>query len=267
MKNKLKLSDDSPTQSDEVIIAQEQDAVNKPIHMGLLKDVEGTLVLTNKRLIFACGDEKLTRFAKKVTGDEPAGEIIEEEAENALLDFESLGGSLFYSEIEDLKHISQNPKNLFIPLSAITSIAGEKHRVLGRPVLKISWNDDKSRTVKSTEFQERLTGESRTKNLNDWAPVIEQLKAGTIRVQKLPPAPPIDTLEGKIAFMMGDLQDKGLMEIEEEVEQAFKIELEPDDVEEACKKLVSAGFLDKGDDDVDDFYRKRSPVGIDGLSS
>jgi hypothetical protein len=259
---------ESATSDDEVIIAQEQDAVNKPIHMGLsLKEVEGTLVLTSKRLIFACGDEKVTSLTHDVKNDKTTVRKLEDEAGNAALDFEGLGGALFYSEIEDLKRIKPNPHNLFLSLASINAVVGEKEHLLRRPTLKVSWNESNGNS-KSTEFQEILTGESREKNLNDWAKVIEQLKAGTIKIQRLPSAPPIDTLEGRVAFMMGDMQDKGLLEIEEQVEQAFGVELEPDEVEAACKKLASIGFLDKGDDDdIDEFYRKRSPIGIGGLSS
>src|SRR5579863_10235191 len=98
----------------EVIIAQEQDAVNKPIHLSLFKEIEGTLVLTNERLIFACADERGMPLTRKISKDESMGKKIEEEAENLELDWAGLGGPLFYSEIEDLKKISPNPKNLFI---------------------------------------------------------------------------------------------------------------------------------------------------------
>jgi hypothetical protein len=252
---------------DEIIIAQEQDAVNKPIHLSLFKEVAGTLVLTNKRLIFACGAEKDESVTYDITKEESTGRKIEEEAENLELDAWGMGGYLFYSEIEDLSKIPPNPKNLFLILSSITAVSGERGGPLGRPTLKVSWKDEERGTIKSTEFQEILTGEDREKNLNDWAPVIEQLKAGTLKIQRFPPAPPTSNVEGKIAYMMGDMQEKGLNEIEQEVEEAFKIELEPDDVEASCEKLVSMGFLDKVNGDAGPFYRKHSPIGIDGLSS
>jgi hypothetical protein len=247
---------------DEIIIAQEQDAINKPIHLGLFKEVTGTLILTNKRLIFAVGGEKDETVTNDATGNQSIGRKIGEETENLILDSEDIGGYLFYSEIEDLNKIPPNPKNLYIPLSSITSISGEKGEILGRPTLKISWKDEKSETLKSTEFQEVLTGRHRKKNLNDWASVIEQLKAGTLKIQSLPPAPSKDSVEGKIAYVMGDMQEKGLNEIQEEVERAFKVDLDPDEVEGACDKLVSIGFLDKDvSDPVQAFYRKRSPIG------
>jgi hypothetical protein len=251
---------------EEVMIAQEQDAINKPIHLGMLKEIAGTLVLTSKRLMFVCGAEKDESLTHNMKG-ESTGRKIEDEAENLELDAWGIAGYLFYSEIEDLDKIPPNPKNLYLTLSSITSVSGQKG-ALGRPTLKVSWKDEKSGAVRSTEFQEVLTGESRKKNLNDWAGVIEQLKAGSLRIQKLPIAPAKSTLEGKIAYVMGDMQEKGSGEIEQEVEEAFKVDLEPDDVEASCKKLVAMGFLDMDESDAaETFYRKRSPIGIDGLSS
>ncbi|MGH2637941.1 MAG: hypothetical protein ACRDF4_01430, partial [Rhabdochlamydiaceae bacterium] len=106
-------------------------------------------------------------------------------------------------------------------------------------------------------------------DLKDWARVIDSLKAGTIKIEyPKVPAPSSDTLEGKILYVLGDMQDKGMLEIEEQAEEYFKLELEPDDVETACKKLVSVGLVDAVDSESgDSFYRKRSPLGRDDLSS
>jgi hypothetical protein len=41
------------------------------------------------------------------------------------------------------------------------------------------------------------------------------------------------------------MQEKGVFEIENKVEQNFGVDLDPDDVEAACEKLASAGFTDK----------------------
>lgn len=256
---------------EEVIIAEEQDALNKPIHLGFFHEIEGTLILTSKRLIFACGNEKEESFSVDITKDEPIRQKVADEARNFEMNTGQFGGILVYSEVEDLKNIPSSPKNLLIPISSITSVSGHKEFV-ERPTLKVSWEDPQTGSVKSTEFQEVLEDTDRRKNLNDWASVIEQLKAGSLKIQKLPPAPPIDSIEGKIAYIMGDMQDKGLIEIEQQAEDAFKVDLDPDEVHAHCEKLVSMGFLDKvnGKNESgggDSFYRKRSPVGIDDLSS
>lgn len=250
---------------EEIIIAQEQDAVNKPIHLGLNKEVEGTLILTNKRLIFACGDEKEESLQFDLKKDESLMQKLKDEVVNLEEDISGLGGPLTYTEVEDLQKIPPDPSNLLIPISSISSITSHKG-LAGPPTLKVSWNDNGS--VRSTEFQEVLTGPSRKKDLSSWAEVIRQLKSGSLVAKKLPSPPSKDTLEGKVAYIMNDMQDKGVMEIEERVEERFKLDLEPDEVEAACDKLVAQGLLDKiADESGDEFYRKRSPVGIDDLSS
>jgi hypothetical protein len=66
------------------------------------------------------------------------------------------------------------------------------------------------------------------------------------------------------------MQDKGCFEIQGEVERQFKPEgeLDSDDIERACQELVSTGLVTvQGDPSGDNFYRKRSPLGEDDLSS
>ncbi len=248
-----------------MIIAQEQDAVNKPIHLGLEKEVEGTLILTNKRLIFACGGEKEESLQIEIGKDEPLSQKVKDEIVNLEEDLVGTGGPLTYSEVEDLKDISPDPGNIFIPILSITSVAGHKG-FIGLPKLKVTWEDGDK--IKTTEFQEVLSGPSRAKNLSDWAEIIEGLRSENIIIKRLPNPPSKDTLEWKIAYIMGDMQDKGVVEIEEQVETKFKLDLDPDVVEMACNRLVETGYLDKiTDEGGDDFYRKRSPIGIDDLSS
>ncbi len=64
------------------------------------------------------------------------------------------------------------------------------------------------------------------------------------------------------------MQEKGVFEIEEETETQFKLDLDPDNVEAACEKLASMGFLDKTPDNSGEvFYRKISPLGDDDPST
>lgn len=253
------------TEEYEVIIAQEQDAVNKPIHLGLEKEVEGTLILTNKRLIFACGEEKEESLQIEIDKEERLSQKIKDEIVNLEEDMTGIGGPITYSEVEDLKSITPDPGNIFISISSITSVTGHKG-LIGLPDLKLSWKDGDE--IKTTEFQEVLSGPSRARNLSDWAEVIEGLKSGSIETKRLPNPPSKDTLDGKIAYIMGDMQDKGVVEIEEQVESQFKLDLDPEEVEMACNRLVEIGYLDKiTDESGDDFYRKRSPIGLDDLSS
>ena len=134
--------------------------------------------------------------------------------------------------------------------------------------LKIKWKEGGG--AKSAEFFEDITGAGRKENLKDWVKVIESLKANKIRLQ-IPsaPTPGLDALEGKVLYILNDMQEKGIFEIEKEVEDAFKVEdIDSDELDAACKKLASQGFLDViKDPSGDNFYRKRSPLGKDDLSS
>ncbi|MCL5069212.1 MAG: hypothetical protein M1368_12800 [Thaumarchaeota archaeon] len=216
-------------------------------------------------MIFACGDEKEESLQIDVKKDESFMQKLEGEVVNVQEDMSGLGGPLTYTEVEDLQNIPPDSGNIFISITSIISITGHKG-LAGPPTLKVSWKDGSS--VRSTEFQEVLTGPSRKKDLSAWSEVIEQLRSDSLAISKIPAPPSKDILDGKVAYIMNDMQDKGVVEIEEQVEDQFKVDLEPDDVEAACDRLVSIGFLDKiADESGDDFYRKRSPVGIDDLSS
>ncbi len=207
------------------------------------KKIDGTLILTDRRLLFveANKEENLT------------GEVGNRSA------------TLRFADVEDLKDLPSEQYNLSIPLDSVTSVSGSEG-IFHTPELKVTWKTDSG--VKSEEFTEDIIG-GRKKDLKDWAKVIQSLKSGKIMIQRLPnPPPSIDSLEGKILHMLGDMQEKGTFEIEEEVESEFKLDLDIDLVEEACEKLASLGLVDKNPDSSGDvFYRKRSPLGEDDLSS
>jgi len=225
---------------DEIILAQEQSVLRKD---SSGKKIDGTLILTDRRLLFveANKEENLT------------GEIGNRSA------------TLRYAEVEDLNELPMGTYNLSIPLGSLISVSGSEG-IFHTPELKVTWKEDS--VTKSAEFTEDIIG-GRKKDLKDWAKVIQSLKSGKITIQKLPNAPPsIETLEGKILHVLGDMQEKGTFEIEEEVETEFKLDLDIDQIEEACEKLASLGLVDKDPDSSGDvFYRKRSPLGEDDLSS
>lgn len=234
------------------MIAQEQGVLCKK---GLIKSVQGTLVLTNLRLIFACGAENIESFDNQVDSKEPTSKKLSEETKNLALDLQSEGGILVYSDIDSLTSIPENPSNLFVQLSSIKSVSGHKG-IAGMPKLKVSWLERAE--TKETEFEQTITGGK--KNLADWAEVIQSLKAGMLELRSIPEPPSKDSLEGKVALVMGDMQEKGLFEIQEEVESRFKVDLDPDELERACENLVSKGYLIKEPDSTgDDFYRKAPP--------
>jgi len=201
---------------------------------------EGTLVLTNRRLIFVCTDEKgeslpVGYFSRKL---------------------------LLYSEVEDLESVPVRLPNIFIPLE---SVSAKGHREgLGRPSLEVSWKDDEGHH--DAIFTETLTGK-RKRNLNDWATVITRINNGTQNLITLPKAPATDSLEGKVMHIMADMQEKGLFEIEEDVESEFDIDLDPDEVQDACDRLSSQHFLVRSPDSSGDvYYRRTSPLAEDSQS-
>jgi hypothetical protein len=241
------------TQETELMIAQEQGAVWKK---GPVKSIQGTLVLTSARLIFSCGNENIESFANQSDRGEPTSRKFSDDVKNVALGIQAEEGILVYSDVESLSSIPGNPSNLFIQLGAIESAAGHA-AIVGMPKLKVIWNDGSRREA---EFEQTVTG-GRKRKLSEWADIITGLKTGTTKIRPLPEPPQKDSLEGKIAFVLGDMQEKGLFEIEEEVETQFKIDADPDQIQSACESLKDQGILVReGDSTGDPFYRKKSPI-------
>jgi hypothetical protein len=239
--------------ADEVILAQEQGAIMR--ESGVKKELEGefgfgelqgTLVLTNRRLIFVSTD--LKEIAIRIGYRAGAATF-----------------HLVYSDVDDLSAIPEDPsRNLFIAIDSISSARGHREEIT-RPRLEVKWwegSEEKGRV-----FTEVLTGRSRKKNLNDWAAVILKLKSGTQKLISLPKVPGVETLEGKLMRVLADMQEKGVFDIEEEVEETFSLKLDSDEVQAACEKLSTAGLLTRRPAGGDVFYRRRSPLGEDDLSS
>jgi hypothetical protein len=227
---------------DEVMLAQEQGVImreageRKELEGGMGGELEGTVLLTNQRLIFVSTDEKEDKLGLM---------------------------RLVYSDVEDLKSIAKTQGNLFIELSSIDSVKGHAGHI-ERPSLEVRWRDDG--TERGRVFIERLSGRSRRRNLNDWAPVIERLKAGHQKLIQLPKPPALESLDGKVVIVLGDMQRKGVFEIQEEVEEQFKLKLDPDDVQASCDRLAGSGLLQRTlDPSGDTYYQQRSPLGDDAL--
>jgi len=235
-----------PEEGSEIMLAQEQGVImrqaglEKELEGGVGGELEGTLLLTNRRLIFACTSEK------------------EED-----IRVSTLALRLIYSDVEELASIPSTGGNLFIELPSITSVKGHAGHV-ERPSLEVKWQE--SAEQKSRVFIELVIGRSRRRNLDDWAAVIERVKAGKQKFTSLPKAPGTDSLEGKIMRVLADMQKKGVVEIEEEAEEEFKVKLDPDDVQDACGRLANSGLVQEiPDRSGDTYYRKKSPLGDDEL--
>jgi hypothetical protein len=236
----------------EVMLAQEQAVIRRgpgirkgvEAAFGLGGETEGTLVLTDRRLVYVHSNEK--------------EESIRIGAFSAK--------HLYFSDIESVSSMPLDSASVEIPISRIAKVAGHHGEAIA-PKLEVSWSDAKG-TVQATEFVQQISGASRRRNLNDWAKVIEKLKAKQLKIKPLPPAPGEDSLGGKVLVVLGDMQEKGLMTIESEAEEQYKVDLDPDDVEAALEKLVTAGLVVKPSARYEDvYYRKASPLGEDDLSS
>lgn len=211
---------------------------------GLGGETEGTLVLTNRRLVYVHGSEK----------------------EEGLRVGAWSAKRLYFSDVETLESMPLDSASLEIPVTKIVKVVGRRGEAVA-PKLVVDWADEKGK-AQSTEFVQQVTGGSRRRNLNDWAKVIEKLKAKQLKIAALPPAPGADTLEGRILGVLGDMQEKGPLAIEEEVEERYKVDLDPDDVEAACDELVAVGLLRKTTPKGEDpYFRKVSPLGDDDLSA
>jgi hypothetical protein len=231
------------------MLAQEQGVVireagrAKELEGRLGGELEGSLLLTNRRLIFVCTHEKEDDLKTRPFGKMP----------------------LVYSDVEDLASIPVRGDNLFVEISSISSVKGHTGHVT-KPSLEVKWQEGAKE--KGRVFIELLSGRSRRRNLNDWARVIERLKTGDQKIIQLPKPPATDTLDGKIYRVLADMQRKGVFEVEEEVEKQFSSKFDPDEVQAACDRLSDSGLLKKmPDPSGDTYYQKRSPLGEDELDS
>jgi len=211
---------------------------------GLGGETEGTLVLTDRRLVYVHGNEKEVDLRVGAWSAK----------------------RLFFSDVETLDSMPLDSASVEIPLSRITQVKGRSGEAVA-PKLEVRWADQGG-AAQATEFVQQITGGSRRKNLNDWAKVIEKLKAKQIKIRPLPPAPDENTLEGRILDALGDMQDKGALTLEEEVEEKYKVDLDPDEVEAACNRLTKAGLVRKtAPRGEDPYYTKVSSLGDDDLSA
>jgi hypothetical protein len=231
------------------MLAQEQGVVMreagraKELEGRLGGELEGTLLLTNRRLIFVCTREK--------------------EDDLKTMPFRKM--PLVYSDVGDLASIPVRRDNLFVEISSISTVKGHTGHVT-KPSLEVKWQEGAKQ--KGRVFIELLSGRSRRRNLNDWARVIERLKTGDQKIIQLPKPPATDTLDGKIYRVLADMQRKGVFEVEEEVEKQFSSKPDPDEVQAACDRLSNNGLLKKiPDPSGDTYYQKRSPLAEDELDS
>ncbi|HZW56751.1 MAG TPA: hypothetical protein VFF30_10730 [Nitrososphaerales archaeon] len=273
----------------EIILAEEQGASRR---VTALRKLTGTLVLTNRRLVFVPGNQRLVNES---FGPEGLREIPSNTASRGVIP--SVSYAVIYDAVELSRPLpaASSPQSdaVSIGLEDIVSAEGVAVRSLairltggGGPLLRVTWKDrgaaagERARQPseeeeKKEEFEENITGKSRRKNLNDWADVILKLKSGALNIvlerqTALEQAKPkLDTDEGKVLYLLGDMQSKSTLQLSEEAEKNFGWKIELDAIQAACNELVKRklvvgtyeGFWDDGDLEYPPFYRKKAPLG------
>lgn len=237
--------------SAEVMLAQEQAVIRRGSGLRReiesafgLRETEGTLVLTDRRLVYVHGNEKEEDIRTGAIG----------------------GKKLFFADVEELNSMELDSMSVEIPVSKIAKVTGHRKEAVA-PKLEVKWADT-NMAIRIDEFVQQVTGGSRKKNLNDWARVIDKLRTRQLRITPLPTAPGEGTLEGRALVVLGDMQDKGALTIEEEVEGKYKVDLDPDAVDAALAKLVALGLVKRfAPKDEGPYFRKASPLGDEDLSA
>src|SRR5208283_3593871 len=109
--------------------------------------------------------------------------------------------------------------NLSIELGSISKATGSKGRIVRHPTLILDFvtkTDMNSKQTRTVTFLQEMTGK-RKKNLNDWAEIISKVKSGEFadriknEITKMKGQPSLETLEGKVLYILGDLQSKGVV--------------------------------------------------------
>ena len=146
---------------DEIILAEEQGASKR---VGSLGSTRGTLVLTNRRLVFVKGNE----FVSSETGTDRG----------------HLPYNLSFSDICDIGEIQSqafDPEsakdNLSLDLDSVANAIGHKGGFSGHPslTLNLATRDGSPKDEsQSVTFHEEMTGK-RKKHINDWTDVIMKI--------------------------------------------------------------------------------------------
>ena len=162
--------------------------------------------------------------------------------------------TIYFSEIYDASEIPQDiwlstSGSISFSLEDIDSATSEK-RLLHKPTLKVVSNATDNRQPSIAEFQEQITGK-RDCQLDEWAPLILKVKSGVLndkihlalRLTSLYPS--VQTLEGKVFYILGDLQRKNAYEISSQIEEKFNEHVSLQDVEIVCLNLSKQGWIDE----------------------
>lgn len=183
--------------------------------------LEGTLFLTDRRLVFVAGQE--------------------------------------LDEGEDIQKMLDEADALSIPLDQVVTASG--NRGILRQSLNIVWhNPPDSPSTTKTEFlqKNRPRNVAEAKNaISEWVPQIEETAVSEVKTEQeemVRSSPSWDQLDSKVLQALGDMKWKGFFQLERELEETYGASLDPDDLETSCKRLVKGKLIEQ--DKYGAFFKK-----------
>jgi hypothetical protein len=212
----------------EFVLKQENDVLCRNSFVLL----QGTLFLTDKRLVFTVAARDEAFFSNNAFSLEAGSDNVSENSD----------------------------KSLSIPLTSIVSAKGRKGML--RPSLEINWRDNEQNEQIKTEFTQKTghTSNSANADISGWAEEIQRLSASEIEKAQdrnfLSLKNDTNSIEWDIMDVLDDSEWKGLFQIEKELKDTKGIKIDFEQLEGNCRKLVSAKLAET--DKIGEFYRKRA---------
>ncbi len=190
--------------------------------------LEGTLSLTDNRLIFDLGDEPID---SKMDDAEEINESKNEENKG-----------------DDYR--------LSIPLESIISVRGKKGIV--RPSLFVVWRKSPTDQKFFTEFIQKSKADRKEDNINEWQFAIEEAsesKNSTLQQRNLSQYNFYNSsLEAKILAILDDSEWTGTFQIKSELEKRYDEDWGIEEIDSSCKKLIVQRLIEQ--EENGDFFRK-----------
>ncbi|MDA4130574.1 MAG: hypothetical protein OK457_07365, partial [Thaumarchaeota archaeon] len=143
---------------------------------------------------------------------------------------------------------------LTIPLDTIDSVSGQ--RGVLRTSLVVNWhNPPGSSTTTRTEFIQRYRAPSPTQiSINEWIPLIEKEVWGEPENDGLESKTDLGELESQVRDVLTDEKWVGYFQLERELEEKYETSIDPDDLDKVLEKLIQEKVLEK--EKVGEFFRK-----------
>ncbi|MCL5069210.1 MAG: hypothetical protein M1368_12790, partial [Thaumarchaeota archaeon] len=201
--------------------------------------IEGDLTLTNKRLLFVSSKgrppvtepEDLVPESTKVVEDD-------EDPENPP---------------------DQGSQSFSIPLSSIVNVEGKRGML--RPSLTVYWRDDSQNPTAKMEFIQKTRRVSSSENINEWGSEILRISFADISLtqKKNSDLEAVDqeSVASKILGILDADEWKGLFQIKKELREEYDTDIDIDELETQCNKLVTEKLVER--DEIGEFYRKLIP--------